>query len=126
MKKITLLLFTMVVLFSACSKDDPTDFAGNYTGDVICNAEDPEASTLEISLNTDETYLMVVDNAAGFIGTVDGNELTFERQKPIGTGEYEPYLTGTLTENEDGTFTLSVLIEEEDEQYNCSGIMEKL
>lgn len=125
MKRITL-LFSLLVLLSACSKDDPTDYLGNYSGEVTCVGAAPEVTTFEITLNADDTYTMKIDNEFGLLGTVEDDILTFLSQRPIGADEDAPFFTGTFRENEDGTFTFSVLLDDEGDIYSCNALMNKI
>jgi len=120
MKNLCLFLFSMVLLCTACSKDDPTDFTGTYTGAATCSSQpDPEDTVITVVVNTDGTYTMTIDGEASFIGTAEDNILTFDRQTPIDAA-FEPFLEGTLTENEDGTFLLVVTVDEDGDIYNCN------
>lgn len=125
MKKLILLLFTMAILGTSCSKDDPTEFAGTYTGFVSCTGDfevDNESTTFIISKNADDSYTVIIDGESTFTATANDNVLTIANQTPVGA-DFEPFLAATITENEDGSFSFVGTVNEDGDVGNCTSEM---
>ena len=125
MKAINFILFGFVLLFASCSSDEPIEFAGSYSGDVICFLDGEtniEESIIVISENADGSFRVNIDTELTFTAIAEDNVLILERQMEMNSDE-EIYLEGTITANEAGTFLLVVTVESEDEIAECTMTM---
>ena len=125
MKHLNLLLFSLIILFSACSKDDPTDFLGSYNGPINCTSASGDTfggtSDVVVTQNSDDSFTVTIDDVS-FLATANDDTLTIAQQSiPGEAGTFG----ANMVENEDGTFTLTATLNVDGETANCTSILTK-